>query len=83
MCLTSDYCVFCIIRTCLYLTCHAGIRVIGAKVWYEIAYSPLSCAFGLIVFVYVAYSKSFSITNGFLKKFHGSFGIGLFVSSDT
>jgi len=26
----------------LYLTCHAGIGVLGTKVWFEVTYSPLS-----------------------------------------
>ena len=35
---------------------------------YEVTYSPLSCAFGLVVFVNVVYSKKFQIQNSFLKK---------------
>ena len=46
-------------------------------------YSPLSWAFDLVAFVNVAYSKVFQLQNDFLKKFCGSFGISLFVSSDT
>jgi len=34
-------------------------------------------------FVHVAYSKVFSTTKWFSQKFYGSFGIGLFVSSNT
>jgi len=71
MCSTSDYCVIRFIWICLYLTCLAGIGVLGAEVWYEVTYSPLLCAFGLVTFVIVVYSKVFKLQNGFLKNFCG------------
>jgi len=68
MCLTSDYRAFCIIGSCLYLTCHASIEVLGVQVWYEVIYSLLSCAFVSVVFVHVAYSKIFLTTKWLSKK---------------
>jgi len=49
----------------------------------EVTYSPLSCVFYLVASALVAYSKVFKIHKWFSQNFCGSFGISLFVSSDT
>jgi len=67
----------------LYLTCLAGIGAIDAYVWYEVMYFPLRCVLGLVAYVLVAYLKVFQFQKVFSKFLRGSFGIGLFVSSDT
>ena len=43
----------------------------------------LKCTFGLVACVHLACAKVFKLQKVFLNFFCGSFGIGLFVSSDT
>jgi len=63
------------------LSCRYG--VLCTLVLNEVTLCPLIFTFVLIAIVYLLHSKDFQLQKVFSKKLCGSFGIGLFVSSDT